>query len=643
MKQEVDPNRIIKDTVKYKPAYILRYRPILLFSLILLIKSAVAWFVVFSNGPSWSMLLTEIPFFLIVFGLIEWMSSKRKILYYMIANLLITLVYFSVLMYYKYYGVIATYHALEQADKVTKVGESTYSLLDPYYLFIFVDIIVFMCFMFRPKYIAIWKTRGMRRMNPKVLFGLLSVSLALCLFNVWPNHASMNENTKAESMGLLSYEVYTIFADTTEEEELIDSSEITQKAVNELKGITEPSQPLHWAADKGRNLIVVQMESFQNFLLGLKIEGQEVTPNLNRLAQSEFYFNNFYSNAGQGTTSDAEFVVNTSTYVPHHEAATSSEYMDKNLPSLPKLLQNNGYQTVTFHTNSVDFWNRKVLYQAIGFEKYYDQAFYGEDDHIAFGSSDEVLYAKTVPELARLDAAAEPFYAMILSMSAHHPYKLPESKTPIKLPERYDDTLVGDYIKAQSYADYAMGQFLDGLRTSGLWDNSVIVFYGDHQGLPLYSLGDDEIELMHEIMGREYGYTDMFNVPFIVHSPGAGQRAELSQTGGQVDILPTAANLLGVSLQDQLHFGEDLFNQTHNLLPVIHFLPTGSFINDSSLFLTGEGYSDGTHYNLLDNSETSGGSTEAEFTAMQRLLSLSNSYLLQLPDRVATEDAAVKE
>lgn len=69
--------------------------------------------------------------------------------------------------------------------------------------------------MFRPKYIAIWKERGMnRRMNRTALFGIISVSLAVCVFNVWPNHASMNENKKAESMGILNYEVYTIFADT---------------------------------------------------------------------------------------------------------------------------------------------------------------------------------------------------------------------------------------------------------------------------------------------------------------------------------------------------------------------------------------------------------------------------------------------
>ncbi|MWV42819.1 sulfatase-like hydrolase/transferase [Paenibacillus sp. HJL G12] len=607
--------------------------PIFLFSFILLLKSAVAWFVVFDEGLNWSMVFTEIPFFIIVFSLIEWFATKRKILYYMIANLCITLIYFAVLMYYKYYGVIATYHALQQVDKVTKVGESTYSLITPYYLFIFVDIVFFLFFMFRPKYIARWKERGSKRMNRMVLIVISAISFGLCIFNIWPNHASMSEIKKAESMGILNYEVYTLFADTTEKEEIIPSDEISQQKIDDLKGMVTPESPKYWGVDQGKNLIVVQMESFQNFLIGLTLDGQEITPNLNRLVKENTYFSNFYTNAGQGTTSDAEFAVNTSFYVPKNEPATSSDYMKKALPSLPKLLSGNGYNTATFHTNSVDFWNRTDLYKAIGFDKYYDQSFYGDDDHIAFGSSDEVLFAKTVPELTKIDAEKKPFYAMVISMSAHHPFRIPEEKYKMKLPEAYEGTLLGDYIRAQNYADYAMGQFLDGLKTSGIWDDSLVVFYGDHQGVPMYTLGSKERNLMEELIGHEYGYADMFNIPFIVHSPSGELPANIERTGGQVDILPTVANLLGVSVTQQLHFGEDLLNQETNLIPLRHFLPTGSFINDTSIYVTGKAYADGTNYSLNDNSMTKDGSTEAQFTSAQRLLNISNSYILQLPDQ----------
>ncbi|MNO22819.1 Lipoteichoic acid synthase [compost metagenome] len=610
----------------------IRNKPIILFSFILLLKSVVAWYVVFDDGPNWSMVLTEIPVFMIVFSLIEWFAGKRKILYYMTANLLITLIYFSVLMYYKYYGVIATYHALQQVNKVTHVGESTYSLIAPYYLFIFVDIVFFLFLMFRPKYITGWMKSASIRMNRKVLITLTTVSLGLCTFNIWPHHASMNEHKKAESMGILGYEMYKVIADTTGKEELIDPKEITQQAINELKGIELPEVPKYWGSDKGENLIVVQMESFQDFLIGLTIDGQEVTPNLNKLVKENTYFSNFYTNAGQGTTSDAEFVVNSSFYVPENKPATSSGYMNKKVPGLPRLLGDNGYFTATFHTNRVEFWNRRELYHAIGFGQYYDQSFFGDEDHIAFGASDEVLFAATVPELSRLDAQDQPFYAMVISMSAHHPFHIPQDKYKMELPQNYEGTLLGDYIRAQNYADYAMGVFLEELKTSGLWDDSLVVFYGDHQGVPMYTLSGDEKDQMKSLIGHEYGYTDMFNIPFIVHSPGGQLPSVMNNTGGQIDILPTVANLLGVSVQNQLHFGQDLFNQESNLIPLRHFLPAGSFVNDQNMYVTGNDYADGNNYSLSDNTITADGSTEEQFRAAQRLLEMSNSYLHQLPD-----------
>lgn len=64
------------------------------------------------------------------------------------------------------------------------------------------------------------------------------------------------------------------------------------------------------------------MESFQEFLVDLKIDGKEITPNINKLARESQYFPNFYQNVGQGNTSDAEFVVNTSFYIPPRGAAT---------------------------------------------------------------------------------------------------------------------------------------------------------------------------------------------------------------------------------------------------------------------------------------------------------------------------------
>ncbi|CAM3990778.1 LTA synthase family protein [Cohnella lubricantis] len=611
----------------------LRNRPFIFFTIILLIKGALAWFVVFDDGPSWETIVTEIPFFWIIFCLIEWFASKRKFLYYMAVNLVITFLYFAVLMYYKYYGIIVTYHALNQADKVTQVGESTYSLMDPYYLLIFVDIIIIGMFMVRPKTIAKLKSIGMnKRINRRLLSGAFVLSVALCIFSIWPNHASMNELKKAEGMGILNYEVYTIFADSTQEEELIDQKDITQDAINQLKGIKDPAAPAYFGADKGKNLIIIQMESFQNFLIDLKIDGKEITPNVNKLARENFHYDNFYTNVGAGTTSDAEFTVNTSLYVPQHEPAIQ-HYADKALPSLPKLLGDAGYNTATFHTNEISFWNRTELYKALGWQKYYDKKFYGDDDHVAFSASDEVLFDKTLPVLKEMDQNSQPFYAMVISQSAHHPFNIPERKYKMELPERYEGTFVGDYIRSQNYADWALGQFVDQLKASGLWDNSVVLFYGDHQGVSLYALDNKEKDLMHEILGRDYGYTDMFNIPLILHAPGVTYPDKIQQMGAEIDVMPTVANLLGVSMANQIHFGQDLLNQDTNLVPMRHFLPTGSFINDTRVFLPGISYEDGTNYSVFDNSESATGTTEQQYDNALKLLNMSDSYVKQLPDK----------
>jgi lipoteichoic acid synthase len=604
-------------------------RPILFFSFILLLKCLLAWAVVFPDGASWTTLLKEIPFVLIVFSLIEWFASKRKFTYYLIANLAMTSILFAVIMYYKYYGVIVDYSALQQVNQVTAVKNSVFSLMDPQYLLIYIDVVLMIGLLFFRRKAKEVKKSFTRKENKRVMIAVLSVSLALCLFNVLPNSASMNEIVKAEQMGILNYEAYRILAN--KEIQYVDSSEITQEKIQNVKNVQPPAEPKLFGSAEGKNLIILQMESMQNFLVGLSIEGQEITPNLNKLVKENSYFSHFYQQVGQGNTSDAEFVVNTSLYIPPRGAATQV-YAGKELPSLPKLVKSVGYDTATFHTNVVEFWNRAELYKAIGFDRYYDAEFFGTEDAIFFGASDEMLYKKSIEELDRMNASGKPFYTQIISMTAHHPYTIPQEKRLIDLPDRFDGTLVGDYIESQNYADHALGEFIDDLKARGIWDNSLIVLYGDHLGLPIYSLDNGEKDLMAEIYGREYTYTDMINIPLVVVNPGDEAPATYDQLGGQVDILPTIANLLGLPLDNQMHFGQDLFNQSYNILPQRYYLPSGSFLSSEELFMSGSGFNDGKHYPLAGNGNNEQQSTEEEFDRALELLNLSDSFVQSLPN-----------
>lgn len=608
-------------------------KSILVFSIIMLVKSYLTWTVLFEGSSFKTVWLKELPFILIVFCVIEWFSTKRKLLMYLIVNLLITVLFFTLIVYFRHFGIIPTYQVLEQADQVGAVKKSIFSVIQPRYLLIYMDILILAFVLLRKRIAVDWKRALSVRTSRKTVAAVFTISLLVCLFNILPHTESINETVQAEQMGILNYEAFSLLEN--DEETPVESNLITQSSIHALKGITEPAAPALFGKAKGKNVIMIQMESFQKFLIDLKIDGQTITPVMNGLAHGNYYFPRFYQQVGQGNTSDAEFVVNTSFYVPPDGPATQI-YAKKELPSLAKLLESQGYDTATFHTNEVDFWNRDELYEGLGFNRYYDKTFFGEgNDELWFGPSDEVLYSKTAEELQRMDAGAAPFYAHVISMSAHNPFSLPEDKQKMILPERYAGTYVGDYIQSQNYADYCLGVFLEDLRARGLLEDSILLLYGDHRGLPVFSLDEEDRVLLEEIFGGTYLERDMINIPLIISGEGVTEPAEFRQLGGQVDILPTLANLLGVSMKEQIHFGQDLLNQKqYNLLPQRYYLPTGSFVNTEELFLPGSGFEDGKHYTLSGSDSTeASASTEDEFNRALELLHLSDSYVSQLPDR----------
>jgi len=149
-------------------------------------------------------------------------------------------------------------------------------------------------------------------------------------------------------------------------------------------------------------------------------------------------------------------------------------------------------------------------------------------------------------------------------------------------------------------------------------------------------MNNDERALMQELVGHEYGYADMFNIPFIMHAPGVTFPSVIERTGGQADILPTVANLVGASLDGQIHFGQDLLNSKSNVLPMRHFLPTGSIVADTGVFIPGNDFEDGTNYSFDGEELPEGGGAARE--EYDRALELADSIrqLREATSRIGT-------
>lgn len=365
----------------------------------------------------------------------------------------------------------------------------------------------------------------------------------------------------------------------------------------------EKNGPLFGVA-KEKNLIILQVESLQNFVIGRTYNDQEITPNLNRLIEGNtIYCNNFYQQIGSGNTSDAEFAVNNSLYGTL--ASYTYKLYDQNYyRGLPHLLKEQGYTANVFHAfEDRTFWNRESAYPAFGFDRYYGglndrgrDGDYSPTEWMGWGLPDSEFYPQTVEYMKE---QTEPFYSFVISLSNHHPYKmLPKYKFIDLLPED-KGTIVGNYLNSAAYTDYSIGIFFDELKKAGLYNNSIIIIYGDHVGLT----HNEEIDKsMERLLGKPYGFENLLNIPLIISLPEEEVDIHgLCETaGGQIDILPTIAYLMGFKSLDTLYVGHNILTVKDGFVAQQTYMPKGSFLtNDIGYEMSRDGiFEHGRGWNL---------------------------------------------
>ncbi|MED5018537.1 LTA synthase family protein [Paenibacillus chibensis] len=386
-------------------------------------------------------------------------------------------------------------------------------------------------------------------------------------------------------------------------------------------------------AGKGKHLIVVQLESFQNFAIHASVQGEPITPVLNALSKESLYFPHIFQQIGIGNTSDAEFTMNSSIY-PVGKAAMSEKYGNRAIPALGRMMQAEGYTANTFHVNDVSFWNRSEMYPALGFGKYYDRPYYRPEKFNRFGASDEELFRVGVEQMKTMHLRGQKFYSQFITVSSHAPFTIPKSSRKLKLPPGMDDKRLGDYLTSIHYADYALGTFIAKLKETGLWDQSVFVVYGDHFGLhPKYHKADE----IAKVVGVPYHERiSTFNVPLLIHLPGQQTGQRIEQTGGQIDMMPTIVNIMGIRPgKGAPMFGHDLCNIDHNVIGMRYYSPTGTFVNDDVLFVPGKkGFADGkaTSIRTLEPVKDIN-RYKLEYDYIMQWMKLSDRYVKLLPER----------
>ncbi|MGM7635557.1 LTA synthase family protein [Bacillus sp. Hm123] len=511
--------------------------------------------------------INPLSFIMLVLGVgLLFKSDKARNRYVMITSLFLTILLYANVVFYRFFNDFITLPLLFQTSNFADLGNSVTEEFKWYDIFYFADLILLAVILkVKPKFIAF---RSMTKTNRRAFF---LTALAMLFLNLGLSEIerpqlltrTFDREMLVKNIGTFNYHIYDVMlqSKSSAQRALADGSELADIENYSDANYAKPNDELFGAA-KGKNVILVSVESTQEFVMNNTVNGQEITPFMNQFAKESLYFNNFYHQTGQGKTSDGEFLVENALY-PLSRGAVFFTHSGNKYNSMAKKLSENGYFTNAMHANNKSFWNRDIMYKSLDYERFYELGDYdvNEDNSVNWGMKDIPFFEQSVEHMKEM---SQPFYSKMITLTNHHPFYYDEEDKFIDEFTSKDGT-VNRYFVTVRYTDEALKRFVEQLKASGLYENSVIVLYGDH-----YGISENHDEAMSEYLGKEvtpFVSTQLQKVPFIVHIPGVKGRV-IDSVGGQVDVRPTLLHLLGINTKDDLQLGQDLLSPDHEDLAV---------------------------------------------------------------------------
>jgi len=573
--------------------------PTTLILVLLFIKIIAFRVVVFHNKSVFHIALIEFPLWAFLLSLIVLFAKKRTWTGIFVFNSILSILFIAIIYYTRYFSTIPSYYDLQQLYQSNSVGGTVGLLSKPYDFLFFLDLLLILPIAY---YYNARKIKSSARVTRRLalLFGSIGLVTTLLAFR----QPLIDVSYFAKENGYLQSQVVQVFTRSFGIA-LASDVNLSEQEVEKLKGNDYIPTTEHdsYGIATDRHVFVIQVESLQGFVLNKKVNGQEITPNLNALLRDSTYFDNVYQQIGAGNTSDAEWLMHTSIY-PEGMDPTVNVIDGEPVPSLPRTLQRNGYGTATYHADDISYWNREKLYPALGFDYVYTSEEIPAEQVIGFGPADEVLFDFATKQLPIQFEKHEKIYSNIITLTSHTPFEMPVNLQFLLLPDSYDNTYVGNYLQSVRYSDEQIGVFIDTLKETGIYDNSLILTYGDHSGVHGAPVTQDDEAILLDLLGHPYNLQDRFIIPVIFSGGGLFSGETISHLGGQIDLMPTLLNLLGIEHDAQM-MGHDLFHYENNLLGMRYYLPGSSFINDDTLYVAPSAKLPAILYNLETMKEKS--------------------------------------
>ncbi|MCJ7753045.1 MAG: LTA synthase family protein, partial [Thermoanaerobaculales bacterium] len=367
---------------------------------------------------------------------------------------------------------------------------------------------------------------------------------------------------------------------------VVEVEELDPKRYDTVSGWFRDRAPLRagsgpsFGAAAGSNLIMIQVESLQGFVIGLEVEGVEVTPFLNRWAEEALWFSNVTDQTAQGRSSDSELATQVS-LLPSSGGAAAFRYPGNDFTGLAEILAGRGYTTLSAVPYDGSFWNRRSTHRAYGYAESLFVEDFAPGESIGWGLSDRDFLDQVGRRLAEIE---RPFAAYLLTLSLHHPFEgFPEHLEVLDVGP-WDGTPYGNFLHTMHFFDSSLAGFMAGLERSGLADSTVVAVWGDHDaGFPWQP---EIAAALGESHDPEGWYLSQ-EVPLFIRVPGSPElRGERKTVAGHVDVAPTLLALLGVDPAPYAFVGRNLLASPGDPPVVGEY---GCWRDGDLLFLQGDG------------------------------------------------------
>ncbi|WP_270790105.1 LTA synthase family protein [Enterococcus diestrammenae] len=527
-------------------------------------------------------------------------GKKSSYITMLVIYSLMTLLLFSNIVYYREFTDFITINTMLGAGQVSSgLGETAIKLFRPYDILYWIDIIALVVLFARKKI-----TMDERPVRARMALAITTLSIMIFSGNLFMAEVDRPElltrtfsrDYLVKYLGINAFTVYdgvqTYQASQVRAEASpTDMDDVAKYVSNHYAA---PNDDLFGIA-KGKNVIYIHLESTQQFLIDYKLKDEngvehEVMPFINSLYHDKqtFAFDNFYHQVKGGKTSDAETLMDNSLFGLNQGALMTQLGGKNTFQSAPNILeQTAGYTSAVFHGNDSTFWNRNETYKHWGYDYFFSKEYYdvNEDNSFQYGLHDKPFFQQSVKYLEQLP---QPFYSKFIAVSNHFPYsEFTDDEAGFPMAQTDDETING-YFATANYLDAAVEEFFNYLKASGLYDNSVIVLYGDHFGI-----SESRNESLAELVGKtkedwnSYDNAQMQKVPYLIHIPGQENGGINHTYGGQVDALPTLMHLLGVDTKNYIMMGQDLLSADHDQLVAFR---NGDFVSDKYTYHKGSLY-----------------------------------------------------